>query len=230
MMKNYVIIVAGGTGTRMGADKPKQFLEISQKPVLVHTLSRFAEAIPDAEFIIVVHSKWKKHAQNIIQEHLPHVVEKMLLVNGGETRFQSVKNGIKTLKNAPDGYVAVHDAARCCIKPTDIVKSFEIAKEKGNCLVCTTLKESIRKVNGTITQAVPRHEYLIVQTPQIFTLKDMKNVYLQHQETEPNSITDDASLMEKYGHTIHTFLIEDYNIKITTPQDLRVAEYLLNKQ
>jgi 2-C-methyl-D-erythritol 4-phosphate cytidylyltransferase len=228
-MKNYVIIVAGGTGTRMGADKPKQFLEISQKPVLIHTICRFTEALPDIEIVIVTHSKWKKYTQNLLQEYLPDISSKIILVTGGETRFQSVKNGIKALKNAPDGYVAVHDSVRCCIKPSDIQKSFEIAVKERNCLVCTVLKESIRKINGTITHAVPRSEYLIVQTPQIFTLQDMKNVYLQHQETEANSITDDASLMENYGHTIHTFLIDDHNIKITTPQDLILAEYLLSK-
>lgn len=223
------MLVAGGTGTRMGADKPKQFLEVCQKPVLVHTIQRFIEAVPDAEIIVVIHSKWKEYTQNILQEYFDETVKKIQLVTGGETRFNSVKNGIKFLENALDGYVAIHDSVRCCIKPSDIQKAFHSAKEKGNCLVCTTLKESIRKLNNTGTQAVPRNEYLIVQTPQIFRLQDMKNVYLQHQETEPNSITDDASLMEKYGHTIHTFLIEDYNIKITLPQDLVLAEYLLRK-
>lgn len=228
-MKNYVIIVAGGTGTRMGADKPKQFLEIHKKPVLIHTISRFIEAIPDAEIVVVVHSEWEKYTQKLLQEYFSEINSKIILIPGGETRFQSVKNGIKALKNAPDGYVAVHDSVRCCIKPSDIKKAFEIARKEKNCLVCTTLKESIRKINGTETRAVSRSEYLIVQTPQIFTLQDMKNVYLHYQEIEPNSITDDASLMEKYGHTIHTFLIDDHNIKITTPQDLILAEYLLSK-
>lgn len=228
-MKNYVIIVAGGTGKRMGADKPKQFLEISQKPILIHTITRFIEAIPDIEIIIVIHPKWKKYTLNLLPKYLSDTMERIVLVSGGETRFQSVKNGIKFLKNAQDGYVAVHDSVRCCIRPSDIIRAFEIAREERNCLVCTDMKESIRKLNGTITQAVPRSEYLVVQTPQIFTLRDMIEVYLQHQETEPNSITDDASLMEKYGHIIHTFLIDDHNIKITTPQDLILAEYLLNE-
>lgn len=228
-MKKYVIIVAGGTGTRMGADKPKQFLELCGKPILVHTVLRFTIAIPDVEMVIVVHPKWKKYTQNLLQEYLSDISSKIILVSGGETRFQSVKNGIKVLKNSPDGYLAVHDSVRCCIKPFDIQSAFNIADKKGNCIVCTTLKESIRKIEGIETQSVRRSEYLIVQTPQIFTLQDMRNVYLQHQETEPNSITDDASLMEKYGHTIHTFLIDDHNIKITTPQDLILAEYLLNK-
>lgn len=228
-MKNYVILVAGGVGSRMGADKPKQFLEIAQKPILIHTLSRFMTAIPDIEIVIVIHSEWKEHTQNLLQAYFPQTCSPITLVNGGKTRFESVKNGIKALTDAPDGYVAVHDSVRCCIRPSDIQKAFEIAYKQGNCLVCTTLKESIRKINGTQTHAVSRNEYLIVQTPQIFTLQDMKKVYLQHQEIEPNSITDDASLMEKYGHTIHTFFIDDHNIKITTPQDLILAEYLLHK-
>ncbi|MCS7077629.1 MAG: 2-C-methyl-D-erythritol 4-phosphate cytidylyltransferase [Bacteroidia bacterium] len=229
-MKHYAIIVAGGTGTRMGADKPKQFIEIHQKPILIHTLTHFIQALPDIQIVVVTHPEWKDFTQYIIQQHLTHFLEKIHLVTGGKTRFESVKNGLKSLTDAQNGYVAVHDAVRCCIKPDDIEQAFIIAKQKGNCLVCTTPKESLRKIHLNNTQAVPRHEYLIVQTPQIFNLKDMLNVYLQHVENEPNSITDDASLMEKYGHHIHVLLIADHNIKITTPQDLALARYLLEER
>lgn len=227
-MKKYAIIVAGGSGTRMGADIPKQFIEIYQKPILVHTIHRFLEAVPEIEIVLVVPSKWKEYTEDILEKHINQVHERINIALGGETRFESVKNGVKSLKNEVDGYVAIHDSVRCCIKPSDIQKAFELSEEKGNCVICTTLKESIRKKNGQITQSVPRNEYLIVQTPQIFHLKDLQNVYLQHKESEPNILTDDASLMEKYGYTIYTHLIGDYNIKITTPQDLVLARYLLD--
>ncbi|MCS7028656.1 MAG: 2-C-methyl-D-erythritol 4-phosphate cytidylyltransferase [Bacteroidia bacterium] len=226
-MNKYAIIVAGGLGTRLQADRPKQFLEIANKPILIHTLFRFLQAVPDIKKIVVVtHLDWMEYTQQIIQRHVANF-ECIEVIAGGKTRFESVRNGLKHLSSLPNGYVAVHDAVRCCIKIQDIRQAFEVAQQKNNCVVCTTLKESIRKIVSSGTEAVPRDKYLVVQTPQIFLLQDMLNVYLQQIEIEPQYITDDASLMEQYGHQIFTILIADHNIKITTPQDLYLAEYLL---
>ncbi len=220
-MKKYAIVVAGGSGHRMGSELPKQFLELLGKPIMMHTIEAFYTADITTEILVVLNIDWHAHWQVLCTQHqfkVPHTV-----ISGGITRFNSVKNALKTLKEA--GFVAVHDAVRPLISTIKINECYEMAQVNGNAIMAVEIKDSIRKrVSDTQTQALNRADYLIVQTPQIFSLAELKKAY-----TVPfrNEFTDDASVMEYSGKNIFIFPGEHSNIKITYPEDLIFAEILL---
>jgi 2-C-methyl-D-erythritol 4-phosphate cytidylyltransferase len=221
-LKKYAIIVAGGSGSRMQAPMPKQFLPIAGEPVLLHTLRRFHTF--DAEMLLVVvlpqteistwHSLCATHHFTV-----PHQV-----VSGGSSRFQSVKNGLATLDQEEDGVVAVHDGVRPFIDNTILTTAYTTAAEKGTAVVAVTLKESIRRVRGSHSKAVDRTAYRLVQTPQCFRLPLLRRAYAQ---PEIPLFTDDASVVERFGHKIELVEGSYRNIKLTTPEDLVLAEAFL---
>lgn len=213
----YAIIVAGGIGLRMNTDVPKQFLLLKGKPVIMHTVSKFWNA--GCSQIILVLPKpqmtyWKKlcivHDFNI--EHT--------LVEGGEERFNSVKNGLAILQNE-QGLVAIHDGVRPCLSEKLINACFEYAAEHGNAIAAVSLKDSIRKINENKNEVVNRNDFKLIQTPQVFNLNAIVDAYhnVKHQH-----FTDDASVFETAGHTINLVQGEYHNIKITTAEDLKIAE------
>lgn len=220
-MKKYAIIVAGGSGSRMKSDLPKQFIEIGGLPILMHTLKRFKEADTDLELILVLPESqfefWKElceiHAAFI--KTIPHQ-----LVAGGKSRFQSGKNGLDIIKN--EGLVAIHDGVRPFVSPEIIKESFRIAEEKGTAVVSVASKDSIR-VNG---QAIDRATVRLIQTPQTFQISLLKKAF---ETEELATFTDDASVAEHAGFEIHLIEGSYENIKITTPEDLLWAEVLLRK-
>ncbi len=222
------LIVAGGSGKRMGSDIPKQFLEIAGKPILLHTLTIFekicgqiALVLPQREF-----DTW----QDICQKY--HYTLKGCLVAGGETRYQSVKNGLRCMIEqnfAEDSLVAIHDGVRPFVKPEVIEKSFEIAQKNGSAVASVPLKDSIRLLKNSLEQSetVPREQFRLIQTPQTFLLGKIWQAFQQVPDS-PN-ITDDASVFEQAGFSV-TLIEGNYeNIKITTPEDLLWAEILAKK-
>ena len=216
-MKKYIIIVAGGSGTRMNSAVPKQFIELQGKPMLMHTIEKFVNAIPEINVIVVLakqfHDEWKK----LCKTH--HFKFSIQLADGGETRFHSVKNGLTLVPAAC--VVGVHDAARPFINSEIIIEGFKIAEKKGNAIPAIPLSESIRKVENGTNKAVERSKYFIIQTPQCFHSTLLKNAFLQ--EYHPG-FTDDASVLEGIGEKINLIEGNRENIKITTPQDLIIAE------
>lgn len=219
-MKTYALIMAGGKGLRMGADLPKQFLLLAGKPVLMHTLEAFHRADSQTELILVLpleHQAYWKELCATYDFTLKHRV-----ATGGSVRFESVRNGLALVED--DGLIAVHDGVRPLVQPTLIRKCFEAAAEKGAVIPVFELTESIRRVDGNGSRAEDRSLFRSVQTPQTFRSTILKKAYEQAYRAE---FTDDASVVEAAGQQIALVDGHRENIKITTPQDLLLAEQLL---
>jgi 2-C-methyl-D-erythritol 4-phosphate cytidylyltransferase len=219
-MNKTAIIVAGGKGERMNADIPKQFLEIKGKPILIHTLEAFMNFDASLQLILVLPAAqfefWKtlckKHALNI-----PHQI-----VAGGQTRFQSVKNGLDAVK--VPAIVAIHDGVRPLVSKETISRCFDAAAKFGAAIPTMDSIESIRFVDANGSKSVDRTAYKMVQTPQVFDAELLKKAYEQEFSV---LFTDDASVVEAMGATVHLVDGNRENIKITTEFDLIVAERLL---
>jgi len=219
-MKRYVIIVAGGKGLRMGTELPKQFLPLKGKPVIIHTIEKFQKAFADIEIIVVMNEAWMAHFAEMREKFSLNVKQ---TVAGGETRFHSVKNGLDAITDK-DGIVGIHDAVRPLISAELIRGTFEASEKHSNAIPAVSSKSSLRELTGEGNKAVDRSKYKLVQTPQCFDLELLKQAY----STKYNSsFTDDASVFEKVGHSIHLIDGEYDNFKITRPLDLKIAEELI---
>ena len=220
-MKKIAIIVAGGSGQRMNSTIPKQFLLLQGKPVLYHTLAAFQKADPKTELIVVLPAEQFDYWKSILRE-LPEIPHR--LVEGGESRFQSSKNAIVTLQG--EGIVAIHDGVRPIIEPELISASFQEAASKGNAVLAVASKDSVRfySTENAGFEHLNRESIRLIQTPQIFTLKDLKTAFKQDYSPD---FTDDARVVESIGVKINLVEGSYRNIKITTPEDLDLAEVLL---
>lgn len=221
-IQKYAIIVAGGSGTRMNSSTPKQFLPIQGKPVLMHTIQRFADFSQDIQIIVVLPSSQIKEWTKLCTQH--HFNIKVKLIEGGETRFHSVKNGLNAIDNL-NSLVAIHDGVRPFIKNSIIEDSFKQADSFGSAITCVSLKDSIRYVDSNSNRAEDRTKFKLIQTPQTFKTSLIKNAY---QLTQLTDFTDDAGVLESVGNKIHLIDGSYENIKITTPEDLIIAEALLS--
>lgn len=220
--KKSVVIVAGGKGNRVGADIPKQFMPMGGKPMLMHTIKAFYSFNKDIKIILVLPDEFISLWQQICSEHLFQI--KHIVVVGGETRFHSVKNGLKEV--SPEEMVAIHDGARPFVTPTLINKCYNESFDSG-CGVIPVVDEvnSIRKITDSGSEIINRSEVKLVQTPQVFPAHLLKSAY----EIEYSSFyTDDASVAEKSGIKIKLIPGEYTNIKITTSLDIVIAECLVN--
>ncbi|MBN2681479.1 MAG: 2-C-methyl-D-erythritol 4-phosphate cytidylyltransferase [Bacteroidales bacterium] len=221
MKNNKVIIVGGGTGSRMGTDIPKQFLLLRGKPVIMHTIERFRNFSSSLEITVVLPKNQFEYWHELCKQHKFNIPHK--LVEGGITRFASVKNGINSISEA--GLVAIHDAVRPLVSIDTIKNCFKEAEEKGNCIPVLEIKESIRKVDSEgKTKSVERKDYYTVQTPQVFEYSILKRAYEQPYQA---SFTDDSSVVENIGIKINISMGNSGNIKITIKEDLQIAEVLL---
>ncbi len=218
--KKYAVIVAGGSGTRMKREQPKQFIELAGKPILMHTLSVFNT--DDINIILVLPKDQISVWNELIMKYLFDVTHKV--VAGGDTRFQSVKNGLDFIEEE-EGLVAIHDGVRPLIELEIIEESFRTAEKYGNAITSLPLNDSIRSVDGIENRLEDRSKFRLIQTPQTFQLNLIKEAFQQNYET---SFTDDASVLEKRGHTINLIQGSFQNIKITTPEDLIIAESFLS--
>jgi 2-C-methyl-D-erythritol 4-phosphate cytidylyltransferase len=218
-LKQYVIIVAGGKGVRMGTTIPKQFLEIKGKAIILHTLEKFKEALPSAELLLVLPkdeiARW--HELSVGTEF-----EKIKLANGGSTRFGSVKSGLNLIQS--DGIVGVHDAVRPFVSLKTIQKVFAEAFIAEAVIPVVELKDSIRKIVDGSSVAADRANFRIVQTPQCFNVRLLKEAY---QQPFNKGFTDDASVVEANGVGIKLVEGNYSNIKITTVEDLKIGQMLM---
>lgn len=207
----------------MNSDLPKQYLPVNGLPVLMHTINAFYNYNQALEIIVVLPPKdlelWeglcKKYEFNLLVQIAP----------GGETRFQSVKNGLDRIKS--DGIVAIHDGVRPLVNKEMIAASYEIAALHGSAIAAVRLKESIRVTDKDQTKTTDRSKYRIIQTPQTFQVNLIKEAY---EIPEDPKFTDDASVLERSGHKISLFEGSYKNIKITTPEDLTIAEAFLKNR
>jgi 2-C-methyl-D-erythritol 4-phosphate cytidylyltransferase len=225
-VKKIAIIVAGGTGLRMNSTIPKQFLLLQGKPVLFHTLKQFKEADSSILLYVVLPKSqmdfWPKLCTEFpeIIKLTPHI-----LVEGGETRFHSSQNGLAAITETEDCLIAIHDGVRPLVRPELISSAFKSAELHGNAILSVPAKDSIRKYDRILKKyvSVKRDEIRIIQTPQIFKLNSLRKAFNQTYSTE---FTDDASVVESMGETIHLVDGDYANLKITTPEDLILAESL----
>ena len=225
MPDNYVIIVAGGTGTRMKSSRPKQFLLLGGKPVIVHAIQKFLDFDKDIRIVVAVHANYQQHMHAIFKKYFTG--KSFTLVNGGETRFHSVKNALSAISGIK-GVVGIHDAARPFVSVEVIKRCFTQAHKHGNAIPAVPVNESIRHVSTKGNKAVSRADYRIIQTPQCFSLNLIKKAFEKKYSAR---FTDDATVLESIGEKI--FLTEgNYeNIKITNPGDMLLAKaYLKNEQ
>lgn len=220
-MKKYAIIVAGGTGSRMNSTTPKQFLKLGDVPVIIHTIKRFVEFDRDMGLIVVIHADYIDVLKELLNDYnLSHV----RYCEGGATRFHSVRNGLSCIGETDDVVVGVHDAARPFVSIATLKRCYALATEKGNAVPVLPVTESIRQVKESENHSVNRNDYRIVQTPQCFTLKMALPAY---EQPYSDLFTDDAAVIEAAGQRIWLTEGNVENIKITHPNDIRIAEALL---
>ena len=219
----YALIVAGGKGTRIKSALPKQFIELNGTPVLIHTLKAFIRYSGDLKIILVLPEEDFATWKSIAAKH--GFRKDLVLQNGGETRFQSVRNGLATIQG--EGLVAIHDGVRPLVSPDIIGASFRLAAVHQSAVAAVRLKESIRMTDQDTTRAVDRSKFRLIQTPQTFDVRLIKEAYRMKEDL---SLTDDASVAEQAGHKISLFEGSYENIKITTQEDLAIAEALLSKR
>ena len=218
-MKKHIIIVAGGKGLRMGGDIPKQFLPVCGKPVLMRTLEAFHAYDSSIHIILVLPVSQQAYWQDLCQEYqftLAHDI-----ANGGDTRFHSVKNGLALVEG--EGLVGVHDGARPFVSQEVIARCYEEASLKKAVIPVIGVVETVRHLTDEGSETVPRDQYKLVQTPQVFDVALLRRAY---QQEFTDMFTDDASVVEALDEKV--FLVEGNreNIKLTTPFDLKLAEML----
>lgn len=220
-MNHYAIIVAGGSGTRMHSAVPKQFLLLNGVPVLMHTINAFHLSRTQPQIIVVLHPDSHQYWNDLCAEHnftIPHQ-----LVSGGETRFHSVKNGIGLVED-DNTIIAIHDAVRPLVTKEIIDEAFDCAEQYGNAIVAIKSRDSVRQIKDNRSQSLNRDEIYLIQTPQTFQAAQLKKAYLQPFQ---ESFTDDASVVEQTGVNINLVGGSYQNIKITFPEDIAIAEFLL---
>ena len=222
-MKYYAIVVAGGSGSRMQSTIAKQFLLLDGIPVLMHTIAAFDKCALKPKILLVLNIHQHKYWEDLCISYnfnIPHQV-----ISGGAQRFHSVKNGLKSIKGK--GIVAVHDAVRPLISPDLILRSFEVAEEKGSCVIGVRPTDSVRKVlEEGKSESLNRAELYLIQTPQTFNADLLRKAY---QVPFRNEFTDDASVAEYSGIGINLIEGERKNIKITYPEDIEIASFFIKK-
>lgn len=222
-MKNYAVIVAGGSGSRMKSDQPKQFLELNGRPILMHTLDVFDQSNLNITIVLVLPQDHIETWKALIARHdfsVPHQI-----TPGGQTRFISVANGLAQISGP--GLVAIHDGARPLVSNEVIARTFDQARINGSGVAAVKVKDSIRQLIDNKNQAVDRNQFYAVQTPQTFDIELIKRAF---DKASSDQFTDDASVLEAAGKEIVLVEGSYSNIKITTPEDLHIAQAILESR
>lgn len=228
MLSRVVIIAAGGTGSRLNANLPKQYMLLRDLPVLMHSIKAF-EAHVD-KILVVIHADMVSYWADLCHEYQFHTPHEIIL--GGKTRFQSVRNGINYLEQRfpdfffnEDSTIAIHDGARPLVEQSLIQESFEMAFDGKSNVLATPSINSIRIGNTSENEAIDRNKVWQIQTPQTFPAQVLQEAY---QQQESPLFTDDASLVEKIGYSIHLIESSPRNLKLTFSEDFKIANFYLN--
>lgn len=222
-MKKFVVIVAGGSGSRMQSAVPKQFLLLKGKPVLYYTIDAFLKAYDDIKVILVLSKDHVTAGQEIIDTFFDH--SRIQITIGGQTRFHSVQNGLKLVEE--DGVVFVHDAVRCMVSAALIQRCYEAVLEHGSAVPVIPSKDSVRILTATGNEAMERDRVKLVQTPQVFYSRILLPAFNIGYN---DKFTDEATVVEASGQSIHLIEGEEHNFKITLPVDLELAEKLMTER
>lgn len=223
-MERFAILVAGGQGLRMGGDVPKQFLPLDGRPVLMHTIDRFREVFPDMHIIVVLPQGQHDYWHYLCRRH--HLEGGFLTAPGGDTRFHSVLNGLNAIPaDVSEGLVGVHDGVRPFVSRDTLRRCYEEAARSGTAVPVVPVVETLRHVSPDgESMTVPRGDYRLVQTPQVFSLSLLRRAYRQPYAPQ---FTDDASVVEALGERITLVEGNRGNIKLTTPADLLLAKGIM---
>lgn len=219
-MKKIALIVAGGNGSRMNNDIPKQFLLLKNKPVLYYSIQAFLDAYDDVEIILVLPEKHIGKGQEIIDGYFD--ISKFKITAGGRTRFHSVQNGLSLIKE--EAIIFVHDGVRCLLTKGLIEKCYEAALELGTAIPAIDCSDSVRMLTNNGNKIIDRKKIKLIQTPQTFHSKILLPAYAIDYKDQ---FTDEATVVEAFGLKVNLVEGESENIKITTPQDLLFADIIL---
>ena len=219
-MKKYIVITAAGKGTRFNAEAPKQFMLVNGKPILLHTFDAFLKASKDYHYVLVLSELMMPFWKDICHQYKFTVNHQ--IVAGGQSRFQSVKNGLQQIPD--DALVAIHDAVRPSISKRLIDEGFALAIKTGSAIPVVKITDSVRETKETVSKPVSRNNLVLVQTPQFFQSSLLKKAY---SSTHQTNFTDDASVIEQTGHTVTLFEGDRGNVKVTNPDDIDIIKMFL---
>ena len=232
----YGVILAGGIGSRMGGDKPKQYLTVKDKPIIIYTIEKFL-VVPEFEKIIVLCPKqWVEHTKNLVEKHAAKAGDKVVVIEGGSTRNETIMNAIKFIDSEgnlnDDTIIVTHDSVRPFVTHRIIMENIAAAKEFGECDTVVPATDTIvEALDNTVISNIPdRSKMYQGQTPQSFKALKLKNMYDALTEEEKNILTDAAKIFVIKGEKVALVQGETYNMKITYPYDLRVAKSLLEEE
>lgn len=219
-MKKYAVIVAGGTGSRMNSNIPKQFLLINNKPLLFYTIDVFLKAYDDMQIILVLPKDHISKGQEIIDAYFNN--SQIRICEGGRTRFHSVKNSLRLIND--ESIIFVHDGARCLLTQDLIQRCYNETEKYGSAIPVITSKDSVRLLTSEGHVALDRDTVKLVQTPQTFHSKILLIAFkIDHED----KFTDEATVVEAFGIKVNLIEGEENNIKITTPGDMFIAEQII---
>lgn len=232
----YGVILAGGIGSRMGGDKPKQYLTVKGKPIIIYTIEKFF-AVPELEKIIVLCPRqWVEHTKNLIEKHIAPAKERIAVIEGGETRNETIMNAIDFIEKEgnlnDDTIIVTHDSVRPFVTNRIIEENIQFAKEYGACDTVVPATDTIVEAqDNKVISAIPdRSKMYQGQTPQSFNALKLKNIYNALTDEEKDILTDAAKIFVMKGEKVALVQGETYNMKITYPYDLRVAKSLLEDE
>lgn len=232
----YGVILAGGIGSRMGGDKPKQYLTVKDKPIIIYTIEKFL-VVPEFEKIIVLCPKqWVEHTKNLVEKHTAKAGDRVVVIEGGSTRNETIMNAIKYIDSQgnlnDDTIIVTHDSVRPFVTHRIITENIAAAKEFGACDTVVPATDTIVEAldNKTISNIPDRSKMYQGQTPQSFKALKLKNMYDALTDDEKDILTDAAKIFVIKGEKVALVQGETYNMKITYPYDLRVAKSLLEEE
>ena len=232
----YGVILAGGIGSRMGGDKPKQYLTVKDKPIIIYTIEKFL-VVPEFEKVIVLCPKqWVEHTKNLIEKHIAPAKDRVAVIEGGSTRNETIMNAIKLIESEgklnDDTVIVTHDSVRPFVTHRIIEENIKAAEEFGACDTVVPATDTIVEAmdNATISNIPDRNKMYQGQTPQSFKALKLKNMYESLTDEEKDILTDAAKIFVIKGEKVALVQGETYNMKITYPYDLRVAKSLLEDE
>ena len=232
----YGVILAGGIGSRMGGDKPKQYLTVKGKPIIIYTIEKFL-VVPEFEKVIVLCPKqWVEHTKNLIEKHIAPAKDRVAVIEGGSTRNETIMNAIKLIESEgnlnDDTIIVTHDSVRPFVTHRIIEENIKAAEKFGACDTVVPATDTIVEAmdNATISNIPDRSKMYQGQTPQSFKALKLKNMYESLSDEEKNILTDAAKIFVIKGEKVALVQGETFNMKITYPYDLRVAKSLLEDE
>lgn len=232
----FSVILAGGIGNRMGhTDKPKQFLTIKDKPIIIHTIEKFLSQTEFEKIIVLCPNMWIEHTKHIIKKHIGNC-EKIVVIEGGETRNETIMNSIDYIEKNytldDETIIVTHDSVRPFLTHRIIRENIDAARKYGACdTVIPATDTIVESKNGEIISNIPERTFMYQgQTPQSFKAKNLREIYNSLTDAERDILTDAAKILVMKGQHVHLVNGETFNIKITYPYDLKIARSLLEDE